>query len=128
MIADRIGKDWRICNCFSSDLPHLLEIADARHVRVSGGAHLSVAFALGAALPTTLLRDVEVVDTRGHTWTLTSSTSMSGSIGEAQLLQIIDLSPHEATYGSALIYIELVHPPSNSALKPILSGTPWPVC
>ncbi len=49
---------------FLGDLPHLLlEIAGARHARVSGGAHLSVAFALGAALPTTLLGRVEVVDT-----------------------------------------------------------------
>ena len=51
---------------FLSDLPHLLEIAGARHARVSGGAHLSVAFALGAALPTTLIGDVDAVDTAGH--------------------------------------------------------------
>ena len=58
---------------FLGDLPHLLEIADARHTRVSGGAHLSVAFALGAALPTTLLGDVDAVDTSGHMWTFSDN-------------------------------------------------------
>ena len=56
-----------------SDLPHLIEIADARLVRISGGAHLSVAFALGASLPTTLLQCVEVVGSYGHTWALSGS-------------------------------------------------------
>ena len=55
---------------FLSDLPHLLEIAGARHARISGGAHLSVAFALGAALPTTLIGNVNAVDTAGHAWSI----------------------------------------------------------
>ena len=58
---------------FLSDLPHLLEIAGARHARVSGGAHLSVAFALGAALPTTLIGDIDAVDTAGLAWSISDN-------------------------------------------------------
>ena len=78
---------------FLGDLPHLLEIAGARHARLSGGAHLSVAFALGAALPTTLLGDVDVVDTAGHTWTF--SDNAPAPAASTRLLEITDRSPRE---------------------------------
>ncbi|MCS5721494.1 SAVED domain-containing protein [Herbiconiux sp. CPCC 203407] len=42
--------------------------ADARRVRISGGAHLSVALALGAALPETKLGKLVVIDTEGTEW------------------------------------------------------------
>ena len=76
---------------FLSDLPHLLEIAGARHTRVSGGAHLSVAFALGAALPTTLLGDVYAVDTAGHAWSTSDNAPAPGT--SARLLEVMDRSP-----------------------------------
>lgn len=56
---------------FLGHLPQLVAIAGARAVRVRGGAHLSVACALGAALPTTLMGTVEVLDTQGGRWALT---------------------------------------------------------
>lgn len=55
---------------FLADLPELRARAGADHVRVRGGAHLSAAFALGAALPTTLMGLVEAVDTEGQLWSL----------------------------------------------------------
>ncbi|MFI6345209.1 SAVED domain-containing protein [Streptomyces sp. NPDC050560] len=45
----------------------------AQTVCVFGGAHLSVALALGAALPETKIGNVEVVDTRGAQWTSAES-------------------------------------------------------
>ena len=80
---------------FLSDLPHLLEIAGARHARVSGGAHLSVAFALGSALPTTLLGHVDVVDTTGHTWAFSGNAPAPAA--PTRLLQVIDHSPSITT-------------------------------
>ena len=96
-------KDLRL---FLSDLPHLLEIAGARHARVSGGAHLSVAFALGAALPTTLIGDVDAVDTAGHLWSITGNAPTPGT--SKRLLEIIDRSPREATNGDAVVYLDLL--------------------
>ena len=107
---------------FLGDLPHLLEIAGARHARVSGGAHLSVAFALGAALPTPLLGRAEVVDTVGHTWTF--SDNAPAPVAPARLLEVIDRSPHEAISGNALVYIDLLPTRSDPAFDRLLEAYP----
>ena len=103
---------------FLGDLPHLLEIAGARHARVSGGAHLSVAFALGAALPTTLLGDVDVVDTVGHTWTF--SDNAPAPAASTRLLEITDRSPREAAIGDAVVYVDLLPTRSDPAFDRLL--------
>ena len=103
-------KDLRL---FLGDLPHLLEIAGARHARVSGGAHLSVAFALGAALPTTLTGNVDAVDTAGHSWSISDNAPAPAS--STQLLEIMDRSPREATKGDAVVYVDLLPTRSDAA-------------
>ena len=110
-------KDLRL---FLGDLPHLMEIAGARHARVSGGAHLSVAFALGAALPSTLLGRVEVVDTAGNTWAF--SDNVPAPVASARLLEITDSSPHEATSGDALLYLDLLPTRSDPAFDRLLEA------
>lgn len=49
-------------------LPNAVTRSGARRVRVHGGAHLSVAFALGAALPSTRVGEMEVIDSEGACW------------------------------------------------------------
>ena len=98
---------------FLSDLPHLLEIAGARHGRVSGGAHLSVAFALGAALPTTLIGNVDAVDTAGHAWSISDNAPAPGT--STRLLNIMDRSPRDAPAGDAVVYVDLLPTRSDSA-------------
>ena len=71
---------------FLGDLPQLVALAGAEHATVRGGAHLSVAYAIGAALPTTLLGRIEVVDTGGEVWTLTGNAPVPD--GAHQLLRI----------------------------------------
>ena len=105
---------------FLGDLPHLLEIGSARHARVSGGAHLSVAFALGAALPTTLLGRVEVVDTAGHAWALFDSAPAPAA--SARLLEVTDRSPHEPMSGEALVYIDLRQPRNDLAFDRLVEA------
>ena len=105
---------------FLDDLPHLLEIAGAKHARVSGGAHLSVAFALGAALPTTLVGRVEAVDTAGHAWTLVDNAPAPAA--STRLLQIADHSPHKASSGDALVYLDLLPTRSDSAFEHFLEA------
>ena len=107
---------------FLGDLPHLLEIAGARHARVSGGAHLSVAFAIGAALPTTLLGRVEIVDTAGNTWTFSDNTP--APVASARLLEVTDRSPQEATSGDALVYLDLLPTRSDPAFDRLLEAPP----
>ena len=107
---------------FLSDLPHLLEIAGARHARVSGGAHLSVAFALGAALPTTLIGDVDVVDTAGHTWSFSDNAPAPGA--SARLLEVMDRSPREAPKGDAVVYLDLLPTLSDPAFDRLVEAHP----
>lgn len=42
--------------------------ARSKTARISGGAHLSVALAIGAALPETKIGNIEVLDVRDQTW------------------------------------------------------------
>ncbi|QTE28545.1 SAVED domain-containing protein [Pengzhenrongella sicca] len=46
-----------------------IRASGASTVRVSGGAHISAALALGAALPATKIAHLEVLDIGGHAWT-----------------------------------------------------------
>ncbi len=48
----------------------------AQTVRISGGMHLSVALAVGAALPETRLGTIEVIDPRGKIWSSTPSPEL----------------------------------------------------
>jgi hypothetical protein len=105
---------------FLSDLPHLLEIAGARHARVSGGAHLSVAFALGAALPTTLIGDVDAVDTAGHAWSISDNAPAPGA--SARLLEVMDRSPREAPKGDAVVYVDLLPTRSDPAFDRLVEA------
>ena len=105
---------------FLADLPYLLTIADARHARVSGGAHLSVAFALGAAMPTTLLGRVEVIDTAGHSWALTENAPAS-TISK-RLIEITDRSPPERNSGHAFVYVDLLPSRSDYAFEQLLEA------
>ena len=105
---------------FLGDLPHLLEIAGARRARVSGGAHLSVAFALGAALPTTLLGDVDVVDTAGHTWT--SSDNAPAPAPSTRLLEVIDRSTSGTPIGDAVVYVDLLPTRSDPAFDRLVEA------
>lgn len=54
---------------FLADLPQLVRLAGADSVRVRGGAHVSVAYALGATIPSTLVGSVEVLTQYHEVWT-----------------------------------------------------------
>jgi len=46
----------------------------ARHVQISGGAHLSIGLALGAALPETKISNVAVLDVHNNVWESTPAS------------------------------------------------------
>ena len=98
---------------FLGDLSHLLEIAGARHTRVSGGAHLTVAFALGAALPTTLTGNVHALDTAGHAWSISDNAPAPGA--STRILEIMDRSPRVGARGDAVVYVDLLPTRSDPA-------------
>lgn len=96
---------------FLGDLPQLVALAGAEHLRARGGAHLSVAYAIGAALPTTLIRRVEVVDTNGDTWMLEGNAPAPATAAERRL-KVVDSSVPDDEPGACVVYLDL-HPSRN---------------
>lgn len=105
---------------FAAGLPQLLALGGAGAVRVRGGAHLSVAFALGAAMPTTLIGSVHVVDTNGEVW---SGRAGVGTSGRARLVTPVDDRVLAGT-GSApvLVYVDLRPGASDPAYVALRDG------
>ena len=97
---------------FLGYLPQLVAIAGARAVRVRGGAHLSVACALGAALPTTLMGTVEVLDTQGGRWALTGQAP--SPVGD-RLCVPVTPPVYNFDDGPVLVYIDLLPQQSDVA-------------
>ena len=58
----------------------------ATSLRITGGAHLSVALAVGSALPTTLIGDVTVEGTDGNSWRTTTVSAPATGSGSLQLV------------------------------------------
>lgn len=99
---------------FLGQLPQLVAIAGSRSVRVRGGAHLSVACALGAALPTTLLGTVEVLDTQGGKWALTGQAP--APVAE-RLCVPVTPPVYNFPRGPVLVYVDLLPQRSDAAFE-----------
>ncbi|MEB2529150.1 SAVED domain-containing protein [Kocuria rosea] len=97
----------------------------ANVVKISGGMHLSVAFALGAALPETKIGHVEVTDLRGTVWSSNvlddphvhdiTTEVMAGdnplvSSGPAKIAVFVTLTENADETG----FQRLIHDPSQS--------------
>ena len=104
---------------FLGDLPHLLAFAGAEHARIRGGAHLSVAYAIGAALPTTLIGRIEVVDTGGALWALSGQAPAPNE--SSPLLSVESVSTGAASSGAILVYMDLLPTPSDAAFADLVS-------
>ncbi len=105
---------------FLANLPQLLALAGAERARVRGGAHLSAAYALGAALPTTLIGDVDAVDTAGNAWSISDNAPAPGI--STRLLEVMDRSPHESTKGDAVVYVDLLPTLRDQAFDRFVEG------
>ena len=103
---------------FLADLPQLVALAGAEHATVRGGAHLSVAYALGAALPTTLIGRIGVVDTTGDIWSLTGNAPVPD---RSNKLLGVESSRDFASTGAVLVYLDLLPTLSNSAFDDLVA-------
>lgn len=97
-------------------LPHAVIRAGARRVRITGGAHLSVALALGAALPSSRVGHIEVLDQRGEPWTSGSEAHQP----DTQRLTVIANGTNTTTpigRPAVAVYLDLIPQRSDAAFE-----------
>jgi hypothetical protein len=97
-------------------LPDSVTRADARRVLISGGAHTSVAFALGAALPSSRVGETLVIDQKDRIWASGDEADFgTGShlrmIGEGRNREDISGRP------SVVIFLDLIETSSDAAFE-----------
>lgn len=106
-------------------LPEAVSVRAPRTVRVTGGAHLTVAFALGSALPSTLVRAVEVEGTNDAVW---QTGTVSTPAASAALTYVEGQGAGEVKLRGAekhvFAYIDLLPDLSNSAYMRLLTERP----
>jgi hypothetical protein len=84
---------WAVFAPFLGALPGLLAEAGVRDVRIRGGAHLSAAIALGAAIPVTSMWQVAVIAGDGRVW---EEGSLGGPVDIGSEIDDIGRSGHLA--------------------------------
>jgi integrative and conjugative element protein (TIGR02256 family) len=97
--------------------------AGAKTVRITGGAHLSIALALGAALPETRIGTVEVVDVRNQPWT---SASGDDPLAHEPLTELLHLDEPQSTAirDRVAVFVSLTSNPDRTAFDCLLHGHP----
>ncbi|MCP2242448.1 TIR domain-containing protein [Lentzea aerocolonigenes] len=100
---------WADIAPFLADLPRLVQAAGVKHLHITGGAHLSIAFALGAAVPTTSGLTVSVVDHHGNDW--------SGGTAPSVPLAEEEISLGDVSDGPVAVYLDLVDTAPNKEFR-----------
>ncbi|WP_350349067.1 SAVED domain-containing protein [Agromyces sp. G08B096] len=96
-------------------LPDAVTRSSAHRIRVQGGAHLSVAFAVGAALPSSRIGHMDVIDQQGVSW---ASDGESRFTAQPQVRITAEGSnPSAITSGRAAVavYVDLLPQRSDAA-------------
>lgn len=95
--------------------------AGAPRVQVSGGAHLSIGLALGAALPDTKFGRVTVVDVRGDIWG--SSTTGDTPLSSEVTVETIGVEPDSAsgTNSRVAVFVSMTANPDRTAFARLVS-------
>lgn len=96
-------------------LPDAVTRSGAHRLRVAGGAHLSVAFSIGAALPSSRIGYMDVIDQQGATW---ASDGEARFIAQPQVQVAAEGRSRSAiTTGrpSVAVYVDLLPQRSDTA-------------
>ncbi|TQK17949.1 TIR domain-containing protein [Microbacterium sp. SLBN-154] len=102
-------------------LPDAVTRSAAHGLHIEGGAHLSVAVALGAIIPSTRIGPVTVTDGRGDDWRSTTEAQ----IPDPERLRVLGrFAGHrplpEDRRADVAAYVDLQTPPSNAAFEKFL--------
>lgn len=96
----------------------------APRVQILGGAHLSIALALGAALPETKFGTVEAIDTRNEAWA--SDPCEDDPHDNLINVEEIDFSAHQkaSTPSRIAIFVSLTPAADSTAFELLISTSP----
>lgn len=94
--------------------------ASAKTARISGGAHLSVALAIGAALPETKIGNIEVLDARNESWM--SAVSRDDPLSSELDSRSVQLEQAQIPGGRdrVAIFVSLTPNPDRTAFERLL--------
>lgn len=87
----------------------------AQRVQVGGGAHLSVAFALGIAMPSSRIGHLEVVDQRSETWASGPEAAVPASPALTFDVTASQAAPSASERPRVAVYVDLLATQSDSA-------------
>ncbi|QKJ18943.1 SAVED domain-containing protein [Microbacterium hominis] len=91
--------------------------AGAKRVQISGGAHLSIGLALGAALPETKIGNVAVLDVQNNVWESTPASNDPG-VTELKVEALpIEVAQPSDTAGRVAVLVTLTAAPDLTALE-----------
>lgn len=91
--------------------------AGARRVQISGGAHLSIGLALGAALPETKIGNVAVLDVQNNAWESTPTSDDPGVTElNVEVLRTEPIQPSRAT-NKVAVFVTLTAAPDFTAFE-----------
>lgn len=91
--------------------------AGARRVQISGGAHLSIGLALGAALPETKIGSVAVMDVQNNAWESTPTSDDPGVTElNVEVLRTAPIQPSRAT-NKVAVFVTLTAAPDFTAFE-----------
>jgi hypothetical protein len=104
-------------------IPDSVTRANSKRVIITGGAHISVAFALGAALPSSRVGEIAVLDQQQRTW----RSGDQASFGIGHLLQEVRSGRAETRHvgrPAVAIYLDLLDIGSDAAFERFLEEAP----
>ncbi|MGW7531826.1 SAVED domain-containing protein [Amycolatopsis sp. NPDC054798] len=111
------AEAWEDFAPFLGDLPRIVQSAGVQHLHITGGAHLSMAFALGAALPTTTGLTITITDQDGNQW----SGAETRTVPLVQTAIPLDGPPQ----GPVAVYLDLVPAPPNKEFRRYAESHPY---
>lgn len=98
-------------------LPDAVTRTGAHRVRIHGGAHLSVAFAVGASLPSSRIGHMEVLDQQGNLWASNGEASISSSPQLQVSATESNSSASKVGRPAVAAYVDLLTQRSNTAFE-----------
>jgi hypothetical protein len=101
-------------------LPDAVVRAGAPSVRIRGGAHLSIAYSLGAALPSSRVGEIEIVDQRNEFWKSTSESVHHGMALATRPATVNPVKPPNTRRPRVAVYVDLLSQPSPAAFERFL--------